>query len=139
MRSSANHSTKHSEDGVESKPRYEATIGAKNQNRGQPAYNKQALPMLSPSPLQAFKPTERFTPLRLPINKVFNAIKDQLWVRHLKPIQYDLALLKAEEYCSHHNNKGQQKPPKVAGRARPSGLPKKKMFLHPKQPPDQAS
>ena len=49
-----------------------------------------------------------FTPLRLPINEVFNAIKDQQWVKRLKPIQYNPILLRVEEYYSYHDSKGHQ-------------------------------
>ena len=47
---------------------------------GQPAYKSQALSVLSPNPLQAFKMEQHLTPLRLPINEVFNSIKDQHWL-----------------------------------------------------------
>jgi len=46
-----------------------------------------------------------FTSLRLSINEVFNAIKDQQWVRPSKPIQYNLTLPRTEEYCSFHDRK----------------------------------
>ena len=45
---------------------------------------------------------EHFTLLRFSINEVFNAIKDQQWVKRSKPIQYDSTLLGAEEYCKGH-------------------------------------
>jgi len=44
---------------------------------------------LPPNPPQAFKVEQHFTLLRFPINKVFKAIKDQLWVKHPKPMQYN--------------------------------------------------
>jgi len=49
---------------------------------------------------------EHYTPLRLPSYEVFNAIKNQLWVKCPRPIQYNLALPVAEEYCSFHDSKG---------------------------------
>jgi len=53
---------------------HEAFTYAQDWNRWQPAYKRQALLILSPSPLQAYKPIEQFTPLRLPINEIFNII-----------------------------------------------------------------
>jgi len=47
-----------------------------------------------------------FTPLKLPINEIFNTIKDQPQVRRLRLIMYDLILSGAEEYCSYHDGKG---------------------------------
>ena len=44
--------------------------------------------------------------LRLPINDVFSAIKDQPWVRGPKPIQHDSALSEVEDYYSYHDSKG---------------------------------
>jgi len=49
-----------------------------------------------------------FSPLRLPINEVFNAIKDQSWVKRPEPIQYNPMLPGAEEYYSYHDSKGHQ-------------------------------
>jgi len=40
------------------------------------------------NPFQAFKKEEHFTLLRLPINEVFNVIKDQPWVKRPRLIQY---------------------------------------------------
>jgi len=74
----------------------------------QPAYKKQALPVLTPNPLQAFNMEQHFTPLRLPINEVFNIILDQLWVKCLKPIQYDPTVLRVEEYYSYYDSKRHQ-------------------------------
>jgi len=34
---------------------------------------------------------EYYTPLRLPINEFFNTVKDQLWVKRLRPIHYNPA------------------------------------------------
>jgi len=49
---------------------------------------------------------QHFTPLMLPINEVFSAIKDQPRVRRPKPIQHDIVLLRAKDYCSYHDSKG---------------------------------
>jgi len=72
---------------------------------GNPTYERQALSVISPSLLQTFKPTEHRS-VRLPINEVFNAIKDQLWDRRSRPIRYYPTLSKIDEYCSYHDNKG---------------------------------
>jgi len=77
MKTSANHSTKHGDDGKKSVSPHEAADHAQDRNWGQPAYKRQALLILSRSPLQAYKPIEYFTLLRLPINEFFNTIKDQ--------------------------------------------------------------
>ena len=74
MKSFANYSAKRGDDGEKSKLQYEAIIRVRKSNQGQPAYKKQAFSVLSSNPLRAFR-TEHFTPLRLPINEVFNAIK----------------------------------------------------------------
>ena len=42
---------------------------------GKPAYKRRAFPILSLNLLRASKPTEHFTPLKLPINEVLNTIK----------------------------------------------------------------
>ena len=44
--------------------------------------------------------------LRLSFNEVFNALKDQPWVRRTKPIKYVPALPGAEDYCCYYDNKG---------------------------------
>ena len=49
---------------------------------------------------------EQFTPFRLPINEIFNTIKNKPWVRSPRPIQYDLSLFGVEKYCSYHDGKG---------------------------------
>ena len=51
---------------------------------------------------------ERLTPLKLPVNEIFNTIKDQPWVRPPKLIQHNFSLPESEEYCSHHDYKGYQ-------------------------------
>ena len=76
MKSSANQPLK-CDNGEKSTSQYEAPTNVSNPNGGQSAYKKQAFPVLSLNPLQAFKMEEHFTPLRLPINEVFNNIKDQ--------------------------------------------------------------
>ena len=51
---------------------------------------------------------EPFTPLGLYINEVFNAIKNQSWIKRLKSIQYNPTLPEVEENYSYYNNKGHQ-------------------------------
>ena len=46
-------------------------------------------PASSPSPLRTFRAEQHFTLLSLPMNEVYNAIKNQSWVRRLKPIRHD--------------------------------------------------
>ena len=48
---------------------------------GGPAFKKQVLPILPPHSLRTYNPMEQhFTPLKLPINEVFNVFKDQPWL-----------------------------------------------------------
>ena len=77
MKRSSNHSTKPDDHREKSKFLHEASVHAQDRNRGKPAYKRQALQILTPSLLRAYKVIEQFTPLRLPINEVFNTIKDQ--------------------------------------------------------------
>ena len=96
MKSFTNHPVKCGDDKEKSKPQYEAITRARNLNRRQPAYKGQVLPILSLSPFQAFNLTEHFIPLSSP--SIFNAIKDQSWARHPRPIRHDHTLLRAEKY-----------------------------------------
>ena len=96
MKSFANPFAKRSAEEEKSKPQYEATTRARPK-LGAAHLQQSGAPILSPSSLQTFKPTEHFTPLRLPINEIFNDIKDQPWFRHLRPIQNNPALPGAEE------------------------------------------
>ena len=59
------------------------------------------------SPLRAFRTEHHFTLLRHP-NEIFNAIKDQPWIRHSKSIWHDPTFLGAKEYFSFHDSKGHQ-------------------------------
>ena len=51
MKSSANHSLKRGNDREKINSQLETLIYASNQNRGQPAFKKQAFPILYPDPL----------------------------------------------------------------------------------------
>ena len=103
----------------------------------QPPYKKQALSILPPNPPQNYRSMERFTPLKLLINKVFNTFKYQPWVRCPKPIQHNPSLFRSEEYCSYMNVKSTPLlgPPKVPKRAHPTRLPQRVSSLS-KQFPD---
>jgi len=87
MKASSNPSTKPSEDGMKSKFVRKAPDYVLDQYKGQPPYKKQALSIMPSSPIQSYRSAERFTPLRLTIDEVFNTFKDQPWVRRPKPIQ----------------------------------------------------
>jgi len=91
MKTSFNHSAKTDDQGGKSKYPHEASIHTQDQNWGEPTYKRQALMILSPSPLRAYRVIEQFTLLRLPISEVFNTIKNQPMVRQLRPILYDLS------------------------------------------------
>jgi len=77
MKTFVNYSAKRGDDGGKSMSLHKAYTHAQVQNWGQPAYKRQALSIFSPSLLRAYKLIEQFTPLWLPINEVFNTIKDQ--------------------------------------------------------------
>jgi len=108
MKATSNHSAKLSDGGRKSKSTYETPGHAQDLHWGQPPYKKQVLLILPPNPLRSYKSMERFTPLRLPINEVFNIFINQPWVRRPKPIQQNPPLLGSEEYCSYHKYKGHQ-------------------------------
>jgi len=72
-----NHSAKPSDVGGKSKSTCKAPDHASDRPQGQPLYKKHALPILLSSPLRSYKPMEHITPLKLPINEVFNTSKDQ--------------------------------------------------------------
>jgi len=106
MKASSNHSAKPDDGGGKSKSAHEAPNHAQDRHRGQPTYKKKALPIHSPSPPQIYRSMERYTLLKLPVDKIFNTIKDWPWVSRSKPIQHNLLLPKLEEYCSYHDCKG---------------------------------
>ena len=107
MKSSANQTLKCGKNDEQSKSR-ETSTNASHSNQGHPGYKRQALLVLSLNPCKTFKREKHFTPLRLPIDEVFNVIKDQSWVRRPKSIQYDLALPITKEYYSYHYSKAHQ-------------------------------
>ena len=78
MKASSNNSAKPNNDGTKSKSAREAPDHTPDRHQGQPPYKKQALSILSSSPIQSYKPIKRFTLLKLPINELFNTFKDQL-------------------------------------------------------------
>jgi len=48
---------------------------------------------------------DSFTPLKLPIQDVFEAIKGQPWVKHPEAKQHDSACPGVKDYCSFHDSK----------------------------------
>jgi len=108
MKASSNPPTKHKEDGTKSKSAREAPDYVPDQHRGQPFYKKQALSIMSSSPIQDYRLAVHFTPLKLLICEVFNTFKDQPWVRRPKPIQPNLSLIGSDDYCLFHDCKGHQ-------------------------------
>jgi len=105
MKSSVNQSLKDNNDREKSKSRHKTPMHASNQNWGQPTYKRQAFQVLSLNSPQTLKMEQHFTALRLPINEVYNAIKDERWVRHPTLIQYDPIIPEVQEYCSYHDSK----------------------------------
>ena len=103
-----------------SRSRVTSPTKAINLSWRQPSYKRWVFLVLSPNPLQVFKREENFTLLRLPINEIFNAIKDQSWVKRLKPFQYDPTLPRAKEYVPttivRHIEPSTTKPSKILGR-----------------------
>jgi len=98
MKASSSHSAKSSDS--EGSLNLRTRLPNTPRPHGQPAYKRQAFPVLSPSPLQSYRSMLHFTPQRLPINEIFNAIKDQPWVRRPRLIQHNPSLFELEEYCS---------------------------------------
>ena len=105
MKSAVNHFLKRSNDEENMSSQRDTPTHASNENRGQRAFKKQAFPILSPNSLRAFRVEQHFTLLRLSINEVFNAIKDQPLIRRPKLIYYNPTFPGAEEYCSFHESK----------------------------------
>ena len=86
MKASSNRCAKPDDGEVKSKSPHEAFDHIHDQFCGQPTHKRQALPILPPNPLLDYRSMEQFTSLKLPINEVFNTIKDQPWVRRPRPI-----------------------------------------------------
>ena len=133
MKTSFNHTAKYGDIEEKSKSPHEASTHTHDQNQGQPTFKRQVLHILSQNPLQTYKAMQQhFTPLRLPINEIFNTIKDQPWIRHPRPFQYDPSLFKAEEYCSYATRN--VRPPTTGPSRSTYGLLKSTSSL-PMQPP----
>ena len=64
-------------------------------------------PLLYPQQGQprAYQISDNFTPLKLPIQDVFEAIKGQLLVKSLEANTHDPARPEARDYCSFHNKR----------------------------------
>ena len=77
-----------------------------NQSRRQDSDKRFAPPNSSWSVFHAYRTKEFFTPLKLPIKEVFQAIKNEPWVKRLSPIQSDPSRPGAKEYCSFHDVMG---------------------------------
>jgi len=105
MKASSNHSEKPGVDEGKSKIPCEAPDHIPDRHRGQPAYKKQVLPILSPSLLRGDRLMKCFTPLKLQIEEIFNTFKDQPWVMSWRPLQHNPSLLGLEDYCSYHESK----------------------------------
>jgi len=68
--------------------------------------NRRAPPNSSYNMFHAYGAEEFFTPLKLPIEEVFQAIKDEPWVKRPSPIQNDPSRLGSKEQCSFHDGMG---------------------------------
>ena len=64
-----------------SKFTHEAPNHAPDRPQEQPSYKTQVISILPPSLLWTYRPVEYFIPMKFPINEVFDAFKDKLWVR----------------------------------------------------------
>ena len=106
MKTSSKHFAKPDNHEGKSKSPYEASVHAQDRNWGQPAKKRSAPdPLAEPAPsLQADRAIHSTQALYH--IEVFNTIKDQLWVRRLRRIQYDPSHPEIEEYCSYHYSKG---------------------------------
>ena len=86
MKASSDHPVKPSDGGEMSKSPYEAPNRPPDRHRGQLAHKRQALSIASPDSLRDDRLMERFTPLKLSIDEIYNTIKDQPWVRRPRPL-----------------------------------------------------
>ena len=107
MKSSANPSFNHSDDGTKLKPQ-QGDPSVNNQGFGQGAFKKQLFLHPQQSPFRAYWVDDSFTLLKLPIHDVFEAIKGQSWVKRPEVKPHDPAHPGAKDYCSFHDSKGHQ-------------------------------
>jgi len=75
MKASSNPSARLSKDETKSKFACEASDHAPHRHKGQPPYKKQALSIMSSSPIQSYRSAKCFTPLRLPIMRFSTSSK----------------------------------------------------------------
>ena len=107
MKSSTNPSFNCSDDEAKPKTQHKEP-SANNSGCGQGAFKKRSFPHPQQSPLRAYRVDKSFTPLKLPIQDVFEAIKGQPWVKHPEAKQHDPARPEAKNYCSFHDSKRHQ-------------------------------
>jgi len=82
IKNSANLSFNRSDDGTKPKPQHEDP-SVNNQDRGQGAFKKRLFLNPQQSPFRTYRVDDNFTPLKLPIQDGFKAIKGQPWVRRV--------------------------------------------------------
>jgi len=84
------------------KPKPKFAFSMKNQNRAYGAINKQ----LPRNPAKTSGEKADFTPFKISVNHVLNAIKDQDWVRRLRPLPPNPKGSGDREYCVFHDGMG---------------------------------
>ena len=92
MKASSDRPAKPSDGGGKSKSPREAPDHSPERHQGQPAHKRQAFSITSPSSLRDDRSMECFTSSKLLIDKVYNTIKDQSWVRRPRALQHNPSL-----------------------------------------------
>jgi len=104
MKSYANQSFNRGDDRAKLKPQHGDPY-VDNQGRERGAFRKQPFRDHQQSPLRTYRVDDNFTPLKLPIQDVFEAIKGQPWVKHQEAKSHDPTRPKAKDYFSFHDCK----------------------------------
>ena len=105
MKNSANSSFNRDDGGAKPKPQHGAP-SIDNQGRGQGTFKKQLFSNPQQSAFRAYQVNDSFTPLKPPIQVVFEAIKSQPWPRRPEPKPHDPSRLGTKDYCSFHDRQG---------------------------------
>ena len=107
MKNSANSSFNYSDDGTKLKPQHEG-LYVDFQGRRRDNFKKQPFSHPQHNQPRAYQISNSFTPLKLSIQDVFEAVKGQIWVKRPEAKTHDLARRGAKDYCSFHNSQGHQ-------------------------------
>ena len=73
---------------------------------GENDFKKQSQSSSSRNLVEVYEIHTGFTPFKTFINRIFNAIQDQSWLRQLRPLSLNLKGSGARDYCTFHNGMG---------------------------------